>query len=567
VSFAPEGIGLGKVGAGLGGRQELAIIYNITRDNLDATFKQALTGSVTLGVFAGMTGGLPAPVRERVQRLLACLPGANEATVSFELSQNIVNLRALALAIDAELNKGSAATATGVWDAVSGFLTKKDNSFVQFSAKLSLTEKVLGVKASGSADQASVGGELTISRGQNIVLCPPVRLEGTGVGAISAIVAGATPGNALLCDEDELIQRFGNRRRDLNIDPDTDPGSFPRPDDPPILESFRRIYNRLDSWNAYIRREHSDLYPEFDAQFRLEEQRKRWLDELKQRAKQYKEEFRDISNTDPESARRDYEAYVLGHIQAEIDACNRAIAVWYRDKTGSTESIDEIIERVHGEGTELWREAWRAAIIQVNRVLAALWPPAKAAIVQWVSAQRARFPGVDLSGSVGELDYIGSLATGYKGPPKQQIRFNPDKFDVDANLPAPPLAKYAIAIDHITPDRRRIFGRTTSITPLKEFSDESHSVLSAQVRGYDTSDPFDVAIDSPELPVQERQRRVTERLYQLRTRLDEPTYRRLVDELTAGGYLDLDSKAVSADLTAAQFNEMTVIMDRYEQGA
>jgi hypothetical protein len=34
----------------------------------------------------------------------------------------------------------------------------------------------------------------------------------------------------------------------------------------------------------------------------------------------------------------------LGNIQDEIDDCNRAIAVWYRDKTGSTGTIEEIIE-------------------------------------------------------------------------------------------------------------------------------------------------------------------------------------------------------------------------------
>ena len=566
LKFAPEGISLAKIGGSLGGRQELAITYNITQDNLDATFKQALTGSVTLSVFAGMTGGLPAPVRDRVQRILGCLPGANEATVSFELSQTVANLRALAMALDAELNKGSAATAEGVWNAISDFLKNPDNLIVQFSAKLVLTEKVLGVNV--SASQGGTGGsvDVGISRGQEIVLCPPVRLEGGLRGAVGAVVRGATPGNALLCDEDELIRRFGNRRRDLNIDPDEDPVSFPRPDDPPILDTFRKIYNRLDSWNMYIRNNHPDLFPEFRRVFNLELKRQRWTDELKERAKLYKEQFRDISNTDPNRVRRDYEAYVLGTIQKEIDDENRAIAVWYLAQTGEPKTVDEIIEEVHGEGTELWRAAWRDAIIKVNRVLAELWPPAKASVQQWLDQQRAGHPGVDLSGSIGELDYIGSLATGYKGPPKQLIRFNPDKFDVDANLPAPPLAKYAIAIDHITPDRSRIFGRTTSITPLTQFSNETHAALGARVKGYDKSDPFDVAIDAPELPHQEWERRASERLYELRKHLDESTYVRMLGELSAGGYLKPDGKTVRTDLTQTQFNEMMAIMDRYEHG-
>ena len=359
VSFAPDKIGLGKVAGGLGGRQELAIIYNITLDNTDATFKQSLTGSVTLSTFAGMAGSLPAPVRTQVQRLLVCLPGANEATVSFELSNNLVNLRALAVAIDTELNKGSGASASSVWDAISGYLKNSDNSFIQFSAKLNLTEKVLGVKASGGAEGVSGGVDVTISRGQEIVLCPPVKLEGGVGGAVTTIASASIPGNALLCDDDEMIKRFGNRRRDLNLDPDTDPKSEPRVDDAPVLESFKKIYNRLDSWNTFIRSNNADLYPEFNAAFNLDVNRIRWLDELKERGKTYKKEFKDLSNVDPEKARRDYEAYVLGNIQKEINDLNRAIAVWYRDKTGSTETIEEIIERVHGEGTELWREAWK----------------------------------------------------------------------------------------------------------------------------------------------------------------------------------------------------------------
>jgi hypothetical protein len=569
LNFAPEKIGLGKIGAAVTGRQELGIVYNMTLDNTDASFKQSLTGSVTLGAFAGMVGSLPAAVREQVQKLLVCLPGATEATVSFELSNNLVNLRQLAIAIDSELNKGSSATAAGVWDAVSNYLKNSDNNFIQFSAKLNLTEKVLGVKASGGADGVSGGVDVSVSRGQEIVLVPPVRLEGGVGGAVSTIAAVAIPGNVLLCDDDEMIKRFGNRRRDLNIDPDEDPKSHPRVDDPPILETFRKIYNRLDSWNTFIRTNNADLYPEFAATFHLDVNRKRWLDELKDRAKKYKEQFRDLSNTDPEKARRKYEDYVLGDIQKEIDDCNRAIAVWYRDKTGSTETIDEIIERVHGGGTELWRAAWKAAILRVNRVLAELWPPAKAATLHWLFQQRARLPHLDLSGGVGDVDYIGSLATGYKGPPKQQVRFNPDKFDVDANLVAPPLAKYAIAADHVSPDKKRVFVllHNTSIAPLREFCARTHAELIAKEKGYDASDPFDVAIDSPELPHQEFNRLATERLYGLRTKLAEATYLKMIDELTAGGYLVPPNKAVRGDLSESQFKEMTAIMDRYERGA
>jgi hypothetical protein len=364
--------------------------------------------------------------------------------------------------------------------------------------------------------------------------------------------------------EENMIARFGNRGRDLNLDPDKDPKAHPRPDDAPIIDTFRRVYNRLDSWDIYIRTNHENLYPEFQSTFTLDKKREAWLEDLKQRTKQYKEEFRNLQNTDPAKSQHDYETYVLGNIQDQIDKTVHAIAVWYKAKTGDTESIEDLIERVHTEGTELWRASWRRAILQVNRVLSLLWPPAKTLILVWVGREQAKNPHIDLSGPVGELDYIGSLSTGYKGPPKQQIRFNPSKFDVDANLYAPPLAKYAIAIDGLSPDRKRIFGNTTTITPLKDFSKQAHSELSAKVDGYNKGDPFDVAIDAPELPTQTRERVATERLYKLRTSLDAAQYKKMVDELKTGGYLTSDGQAVRGDLTDAQFNEMNAIMDRYE---
>ena len=157
--------------------------------------------------------------------------------------------------------------------------------------------------------------------------------------------------------------------------------------------------------------------------------------------------------------------------------------------------------------------------------------------------QRCNVPGppyLDLTGPIEELDYTGSLATGFKSPPKQQIRFDPDEYDVDANLVAPPLAKYAIAIDHLPPKHQRIIGRNTSIEPLKQFADQAHQQLSARAKGYDPSndDPFDVHIvDVPDLPEQERVRAATNRLYELRASLAPATYSRMVDELKTGGCL------------------------------
>ncbi len=368
--------------------------------------------------------------------------------------------------------------------------------------------------------------------------------------------------------EEDMIARFGNRRRDINIDPDKDPKGHLRPDDAPIVQEFRQSYNWIDSWHIYIRANHPEWYPEFNAFFAggFDVQRENWVNALKKATKHYKERFRNVTETDRSQIEGEYKTEV-SKIKDDIDAHLRKVASWYKVKTGSPETIEEIIERVHTEGTELWRAAWRRAILQVNRVLARLWPPAKTAILVWVGVQRMRHPHVDLSGPVGELDYIGSLATGYKGPPKQLIRFNPDQFDVDANLVAPPLAKWALAVDPTVPkprpDKGRIFGRTTGIEPLNRFSGDAHAELTARVHGYNSADPFDVAIASAELPEQERERVATERLYRLRDSLPAPRYQQLLDDLRSGGFLNSAGTAIRANLTEAEFDEVNTIMDRY----
>ncbi|GIM94222.1 eCIS core domain-containing protein [Paractinoplanes toevensis] len=366
--------------------------------------------------------------------------------------------------------------------------------------------------------------------------------------------------------EDDMISRFGNRRRNLGLDPDKDPKTLMRPDDAPILEAFRRLYNRLDSWSIVIRTKHPDLEPEFRG-FDLEIKRDVWLKRLKAAGKTYKEQFRDLREGDTGKAADAYHAEVLGGIATEIDTLNREIAAWYARKTGSTETVDEIMERVHVTGTELWREEWRQAILQVNRILALLWPPARTRLLLFVGQQRSANPGVDLGGEVGQLDYIGSLATGFKGPPKQQIRFNPQKFDVDANLEAPPLAKFALFRNPtLVPDRGRIFGRVTTIEPLHRFTGDADAQFRSKVKGYDASDPFDVALtDVPELPTQTRERLATERMFELRTTLDAAAYQRLIDEVDAGGYLEPDG-TVRKDLSEAEFAALSAILDGPGQG-
>ncbi|MGH3823175.1 MAG: eCIS core domain-containing protein [Pseudonocardiaceae bacterium] len=467
------------------------------------------------------------------------------------------------------------------WGLLNGITNFRDCRVTEdfLAASMFACEGAPGRVWSCTATDLGSGHDLTIS----VIECICCNADGTSSSewlSPSVVIDGGMSEELILdlCErgliprvicipiEEDMIARFGNRRRDLELDPDEDPETVLRPDDAPIFASFRRMYNRLDSWSIFIRTNHPDLLPEFDAKFRLEDSRKNWLKTLKERTARFKDQFRDLRNTDPERARQEYQKAVLDGIQNEIEAQVRSIAEWFRERTGSTESVDEIIERVHAEGTELWREAWRRAILQVNRVLARLWPPAKTQILIWVGQQRSRRPDLDLSGTVGKLDYIGSLATGFKGPPKQQIRFNPQKFDVDANLNAPPLAKYAIAVDGQTPDRQRIFGRNTTIVPLNQFSDQAHTELQARATGYDSTDPFDVAIDTPELPTQTRERVATERLFRLRESIGTARYQQMLDEISARGFLTAEGR-IRDNLTQADFDELQAIMDRFDTTA
>lgn len=367
--------------------------------------------------------------------------------------------------------------------------------------------------------------------------------------------------------EDDMIARFGHRGRDLDIDPDKDPKSKLRPDDAPVIESFKRMYNRLDSWTIFMRSVHPELEGEFESEFNVEARRAAWLDDIKRTGDEFKTRFRDIGNADPDELRARY-TEVLARIEREIDDLNHRIAAWYKARTGAPGTLDEIIEDVHRRGTEMWREAWRRAILQVNRVLARLWPPAKGRLLLFVGQIRLRHPDKDLSGTVGDLDYLGSLAGGFKGAPKQNIRFNPQSFDVDGFIEAPPLSKYCVLVLGLKPKHGNIFSRNTDIEPLITFSNAVQTELVAKVDGYkdDPGDPFDVAIKTDDLPEQGRGKAASERLYKLRESLSADKYEPMVEELRTGGFLMVDAKGtrIREELSESEAQGVARIMDKFE---
>ena len=368
---------------------------------------------------------------------------------------------------------------------------------------------------------------------------------------------------------DKVRDRYGNKERNYNFNPDTDVNKAKiRRDDAPVMDSFRTIYNRLDSWDILLKHRLPPAgYDIFDSVFKLNEKRLKWLADLKEATKGYKGDFRDVSHFDVPKTRKDFEQQVLKRIEGEINTLNHDIAGWFKLLTGDPRDVEAIIEWAHKEGTELWRQDWRALILAVNRVISSLWPPARQRIIAWVEQQRKLHPGADLSGDVENIDYVGSLATGYKGAPKQFVRFNVNKFDVDANLDAPPLAKFAMTFDHVKPDRKRIFtiAQGTSITPLIDFAHDAGHMLSA-IPGYDVKELFDVVINAPELAEQKRGREGTERIYKLREKLGQAKYNSLVSEIKAAGLLEEGETGwqLRGELTRDEAAQLNKILKKYE---
>jgi len=365
-----------------------------------------------------------------------------------------------------------------------------------------------------------------------------------------------------------IRDRFGNERRDYDVDPDGDFDGYP-PDrySPPEVEEFRGLHNQYDSWRIYIRTNHPTWRSEFNHIACVEDNLADAMTEIKAAGRRYEERVRNLSDN-AEAARHQYRQLVIER-STQLRECLPIIAKWYKQKSGASETVEEIMDRVHGDGSTRWRKEWHAAILGVNRILARLWPPAKSALNGFVAEQRARHPTVDFDGSIGELSYGGSLSGGIKGPPKQYIRFDPEDFDVDGLLDAPPLVKIALYLDpFLRPTYwHRIRGRETKIPELHEFMNRTEAELN-KLPGYDggPTDPFSVFMSANYLPEQERFELINERIFRLRDRLVPDRYTAMHDELSAGGYLDEDGGVTSirTNLTDAEFHKINLILDRYD---
>lgn len=301
---------------------------------------------------------------------------------------------------------------------------------------------------------------------------------------------------------DPIFKEFGNKNRNPEIDPDATgsenggihvfPKDSGRPEDPPVLDSYRLAFHQLHNMKLVFEKQYPDKFQELNGKGEVDNLILGIASAVKKAAMEYKKDYRDFTNPNSRQAlQKAFQEKIKGFEKTVYDKF--LIMSQAYQKANGGKAIDP--ERLKEEGTEIWREKWHATIINVNKVLSDTWPTAKKEIQQWTKKkqeeEKLAFMDPD---QIRELDYIGSLAKGYKSPPKQSVRFQPEKFDVDANLDAPPLAVYAVK-KGVGIDRGKLSAQEAGISPIIDFEKKVHSLL-LDKPGYDKDDPFSVVIDA-----------------------------------------------------------------------
>lgn len=260
-----------------------------------------------------------------------------------------------------------------------------------------------------------------------------------------------------------------------------------RPEDPPIYQPFRKAFH--NTHNVLLSMQ-SDMtgFDEKDYTARLMEVGS----DVKVASVLYKRQLRSFSNGDDVATLKTNYINTLKDLTTTVEALSKEMIRDYKSSDDSLDDfdVDEIEELKSGDGEDIWRQKWWATVQEVNSIVGKAWTVGKANIKTWITKKREKNLPYMKEEMVGDLDYIGSLAKGYKSAPKQYLRFLPQKFDVDANLDAPPLAVYAIKMGKAV-DRGSVKG--SDIPPLKNFEDAVWEKL-FHVPGIDKDDPFEVFI-------------------------------------------------------------------------
>lgn len=311
---------------------------------------------------------------------------------------------------------------------------------------------------------------------------------------------------------DAVFSAFGNahRRRFFNPDVvgeheharDEDDGQHGgihvnaddrRPEDAPLHNASRVSLHKFHSLKLYIEQNHADLMAGRGIDLRQD-----LLDfssAIKEASKTYKKQVKDLNSPSNMDVIQAHYNQTLDQLRQRID--QRTIEIHgIVEREGDD---DANMDQIHEQGTDIWRNQWHNTIMAVNRVLVEKWPQWQRTLADWTRQKLEagfNYMNPDL---IRGLDYIGSLAKGYKGPPKQAIRFQGEKFDVDANLDAPPLAAYAMMENNAVVDRGRIWSEDAGIEPITAMEQDIQAALEQAgliQMGMDPDEPFETVINA-----------------------------------------------------------------------
>jgi hypothetical protein len=313
-----------------------------------------------------------------------------------------------------------------------------------------------------------------------------------------------------------LSKEFGNKGRRPNFDPDTigeDKGGIreitpenARPEDVPVDPMFRISFHQLHSAKLYLEQNHSNLVVGYEAASKLLKKPTLALHyaDLSKRVKAaavaHKKSVRQLNTNTPTDTLVEAYKNKTARLGKEAKEIAEEIVKYINDNkapTDETKSLDDL----HRAGTSIWRDKWKRTFLKVNAVLHKSWPKHKDTLNRWIAQKHTQSLVYMDNTQPMTLDYIGSLAKGYKGPPKQSVRFMPEKFDVDANLVSLPLATYALSNNAMV-DRGQILSKNTGPGLKDQLSSMETAIQGDLVgagllaMGMDPAEPFEVVLQA-----------------------------------------------------------------------
>ncbi len=248
-----------------------------------------------------------------------------------------------------------------------------------------------------------------------------------------------------------------------------------RPDDVPFMQEYREAMHNLHDVILVAERELNAAQEDHEAETFLDEPRETMVayqGKGKVLAKEFKAEMRDLTSRAKVSAIKKSYTIQMTKLKTEIEQFAASL------KKKHIPDIDS--EDVATDGVDLWRQRWLKVKDSVDTALTAEWPKRKGAIEKAaVSNFNKETDGKKIEESAVKaenwnLSYGGSLAKGYKGPPKQNTRFLSSYFDVDANMDAPLVADYLI-LKGKTIDRGQL--EPTKETKIPDMDSDIHTAI------------------------------------------------------------------------------------------